>query len=518
MSELPLARNSDSVYALSWRNAQDGMFVINSGLLTIEDANPAAEVMTGFSCAELKGMELTALIPATDHGRVRGELAGGRQHQANFFGSSIARKDGHLVPVQMFSSGIVDIDGSPRQILELRDISGFLAAEQQISAQNWALSAFSAAAAALGHAETPERLLQFICEAITAQRAYLLAWVGIAVESPEKRVRVAAASESGRRFLDGLHLTWDEGDPEGQGPTGVCIRSGEVQIIEDTEESATFWPWRQRARQFGVRSGISVPLNVEGWGRGDLVVYSALPNAFGAEAVAVFTRLASMTDRGIWALEQKKLLDAERVRLLAAQSHLSEALTASVFAMVAAMEARDAYTASHETRVADISVAIGRELGLSETMLEGLRLAAMVHDVGKIGIPSEILNKPTRLSNAEFGLVKEHPEIGYAILKNIPFAWPVADIVRQHHEKLDGTGYPLGLRADEILLESKVLAVADIVEAMGSDRPYRASLGIDAALKEIEGMAGTKLDVVVVEACCRLFRERKLALTGQNGT
>jgi len=141
----------------------------------------------------------------------------------------------------------------------------------------------------------------------------------------------------------------------------------------------------------------------------------------------------------------------------------------------------------------------------------------MVHDVGKIGIPSEVLNKPGRLSDAEFELVKKHPEIGYSILKDIPFAWPVADMVRQHHEKLDGSGYPQGLRGHEILPESKVLAVADIVEAMGSDRPYRVSLGLKAALAEIESMAGTKLDAEAVAICCLLFRERRLVLAGLNG-
>ena len=470
--------------------------------------------MTGFSVADLQGMELTALVPEAEHDRIKAELEDANGGAFAYFALSILRKDGQQAPIRISSSAVVDMDGRRRRILELRDISGFLAAEQQISAQNWALSAFSVAAEALGKAQTSDGLLQSICESITAQSAYVLAWVGIADEGSDKNIQLAAASGSGTDYLDGLRVSWNENDPQGQGPIGECIRSGEVQIVRDTEESTIFRPWRDRARRYGIRSSVSVPLNVEGRGPGVLMVYSALPHAFELEAVRVFERLAALTIRGIWALEQKKLLDAERERLVASQRHLAEALAASVFAMVAAMEARDPYTASHETRVGEIAVAIGREMGWSEVRLEGLRLAAMVHDVGKIGIPSEILNKPGRLTQDEFELVKAHPEIGYSILKNIPFTWPVADMVRQHHEKLDGSGYPLGLKAEEILPESMVMAVADIVEAMGSDRPYRASLGLEAALKEIESMAGTKLDAEAVRICCALFRAQQLIVPG----
>jgi PAS domain S-box-containing protein len=514
MSEFTNARSGPGVYALSWNSAQDGKLVVELDRMTITDANPSAERMTGYSQFELIGMELMALSPPVEHERMRKEIAADGGDPIVYLGFSILRKDGDVVPIMISTSGVLHWEGRALAIVELRDITGLLAAERQISAQNWALSAFSVAAEALERAQTSGGLLQSICEAITAQSAYVLSWVGIADDSPEQNVRFAAASGAGSGYLDGLRVSWNENDPQGQGPTGECIRSGAVQIVGDTEEWAIFRPWRERARRYGIRSSASVPLNVEGDGRGVLMVYSALPGAFGPEAVAVFERLAALTVRGIWALEQKKQLDAERERLVASQRHLAEALAASVFAMVAAMEARDPYTASHETRVGEIAVAIGREMGWGDARLEGLRLAAMVHDVGKIGIPSEILNKPGRLSNAEYELVKAHPEIGYSILKNIPFTWPVADMVRQHHEKLDGSGYPLGLKAEEILPESKVMAVADIVEAMGSDRPYRASLGLDAALEEIESLAGTKLDSDAVRICCSLFREEGLIVPG----
>jgi putative nucleotidyltransferase with HDIG domain len=184
--------------------------------------------------------------------------------------------------------------------------------------------------------------------------------------------------------------------------------------------------------------------------------------------------------------------------------------------MVTAMEMRDPYTAGHESRVAEIAYAMGKQMGWEEPRLQALRMAAMVHDIGKISIPTEVLAKPGRLTTAEYALIKQHPDTGYAILKDIPFTWPIADIVRQHHEKLDGSGYPLGLTADEILPESKVLAVADIVEAMGSNRPYRAAIGLLAVLKEIEGQAGLLLDAEAVKVCADLFRNNKLVLSGLN--
>jgi HD-GYP domain-containing protein (c-di-GMP phosphodiesterase class II) len=165
--------------------------------------------------------------------------------------------------------------------------------------------------------------------------------------------------------------------------------------------------------------------------------------------------------------------------------------------------------------VADIAYAIGKEMGWSEDRLDGLRMAAMVHDIGKISIPAEILNKPGRLTATEYALVKGHPDTGYAILKDIPFNWPIADVVRQHHEKLDGSGYPLGLAGDAILPESKVLAVADIVEAMASSRPYRPALDVEVALREIERQAGTKLDGETVRICAGLFRDKKISVDGE---
>ena len=175
-------------------------------------------------------------------------------------------------------------------------------------------------------------------------------------------------------------------------------------------------------------------------------------------------------------------------------------------------EMRDPYTTGHERRVADIAAAIGAAMGFDKRRQEGLRVAGLLHDVGKITVPAEILSKPGRLTPIEYQLAMEHARASYEVLKDVKFPWPVAEVALQHHERMDGSGYPQGLKGDAILLEARIMAVADVVEAMGSHRPYRPGLGIDKALAEIERGRGSVYDPLVVDACLKLFREQGYAI------
>ncbi len=172
------------------------------------------------------------------------------------------------------------------------------------------------------------------------------------------------------------------------------------------------------------------------------------------------------------------------------------------------VEARDPYTAGHQKRVTFIAVAIAKEMQLSPEQVRTIRMAGMIHDLGKIAIPAEILSKPGKISEAEFNLLKVHPQVGYDILKDIHFSMPIAEIVYQHHERLNGQGYPRGLPGKDILLEARIIAVADVVEAMSSHRPYRPALGLDKALEEIEKTKGL-YDPDVVDACCRIMKDEQ---------
>jgi PAS domain S-box-containing protein/putative nucleotidyltransferase with HDIG domain len=191
---------------------------------------------------------------------------------------------------------------------------------------------------------------------------------------------------------------------------------------------------------------------------------------------------------------------------------LQRTMEATINTISKIIETRDPYTAGHQNAVSQIAVAIAQEMKLPEDKIEGMRIAALVHDIGKISIPAEILSKPSKLNEMEFSLIKNHPKTGYDILKTIDFPWPVARIVLQHHEWLDGSGYPQGLKGDKILLEAKIIGTADVVEAMSSHRPYRPSLGIDKALEEISKNKGILYDPEVVDACLRLFKEKDFEL------
>jgi PAS domain S-box-containing protein len=188
---------------------------------------------------------------------------------------------------------------------------------------------------------------------------------------------------------------------------------------------------------------------------------------------------------------------------------LKKTLTGIIFATELIIETRDPYTAGHQRRVAMLAKAIAENMELSDQQIEGVYMVGMIHDVGKISIPAEILSMPRRLTPAEFNLIKNHPQAGYDILKNIDFPWPVADIIIQHHERIDGTGYPKGISGNKIMLEAKIIMVADVVEAMASHRPYRAAFGLERALGEIKQNRGILYDPDVVDACVELFVKKK---------
>jgi PAS domain S-box-containing protein len=191
---------------------------------------------------------------------------------------------------------------------------------------------------------------------------------------------------------------------------------------------------------------------------------------------------------------------------------MRKALGATVHSISVIVEMKDPYTSGHQQRVSDLARSIATEMGLSADQRDFIRTASAIHDIGKISIPSEILSKPTRLTALEFNLIKTHAQSGYDILKDIEFPWPVADVVLQHHERIDGSGYPQGLKGDDIPLEARIIAVADVVEAIASHRPYRPALGIEAALEEIEKNKGILYDNTIADACLRLFREKSYQL------
>jgi len=240
-----------------------------------------------------------------------------------------------------------------------------------------------------------------------------------------------------------------------------------------------------------IRSVIYVPMQIKGATIGVLQVQSHSLNAYTVEDGDLLCGLANVAAVAI-----------ENARL---HKGLRKTLEDTIRVVGLTTEMRDPYTAKHQQQVTDLACAIAREMSIPEGQIEGIHAAGLMHDIGKISIPAEILTKPAKLTDLEFGLLKAHPQVAYDILKRIEFPWPVADIILQHHERRDGSGYPNGLKGDEIMLESRILAVADVVEAMSSHRPYRPARGIDKALEEIKENAGKLYDPKIVDACLKLF-------------
>jgi len=203
-------------------------------------------------------------------------------------------------------------------------------------------------------------------------------------------------------------------------------------------------------------------------------------------------------------ITQQKKAEEELVKSL---KKLRKAMEGTVQAMSFTIETRDPYTAGHQRRVTQLAAKLTKKMNLPADTVEGVRMAGDLHDIGKIYVPAEILSKPGKLSKAEYDIIKTHPQVGYDILKPIDFPWPIADIVLQHHERMDGSGYPAGLKGEEILLEARILAVADVIEAMATHRPYRPALSIETALEEISDNKGKLYDPIVVEACLKIFEE-----------
>lgn len=211
-------------------------------------------------------------------------------------------------------------------------------------------------------------------------------------------------------------------------------------------------------------------------------------------------------------------LESANERLRHSDRHTRDLLMAMVETINTMVEWRDPYTVGHQRRVGELAGAIAAEMGLPPERVEGVRIGGYLHDVGKIALPGDLLAKPVRLKDAEMALIRIHPESGRDILSKVDFPWPLAEMAHQHHERLDGSGYPRGLKGDEILPEACIIAVADVMEAMSSHRPYRAGLGLEQALEELAAGRGTRYTAAAVDACTRLFRERQYAFSRAPGS
>jgi HD-GYP domain-containing protein (c-di-GMP phosphodiesterase class II) len=335
--------------------------------------------------------------------------------------------------------------------------------------------------------------LQHLCDALVDYGPYALAWIGVPSSDREGEIDIAFSAGVTDYPYEGMS-SWSGLRESGRGPVGTALRTGVTQVVNDMVTQSLLEPWRERASEFELGSCIAIPFS-PGGRRAVLAIYDR----------HVFT-FDEVTVQGLEAIAREAEFGVAHVHSI---SQLATALDGTLAALGQMTETRDPYTAGHQVHVgalgSSLAAAIATEYGLDLKMIDLIRQSGDVHDIGKIAIPSEILTRPGRLSPLEFEMVKQHTLVGYEILSKASLPWPIAEVALQHHERLDGSGYPNGLLGDQIILPARIIAVADVVEAMTQHRPYRSGLGIDKALAEVTDGAGTRFDADVVKCCVAVF-------------
>jgi len=487
--------------------SSDGAFLVDPIAMRFVDANRTAEVLTGYSREELLKLRPEHLVFEGDSRRLAGlfvEMVEGRKEAE--LDTFLLRRDGSRMPADVRLNLFASTRGEWLVIALVRDVTERKRAETALRKVNRTLRTLSAGNLTLVHATDESQLLGDVCQVITGIGGYPLAWVGL-LEGDKGLVLRAQAGLSQDVPITDLAASCRSGGG-GVCPCGQTLLDGELRVVRNLPEDRCGGAlWREEALSRGFSSYIVLPLQAYGEMLGVLNIYSAEAKAFDDEEVRLLSEMAADLAFGIVTLRTRKQRDASEEASKRYLAQLQKTLEQAVAAIALTIEKRDPYTAGHQRRTALLAVAIAKLLGLPSKQQEGLYFGGLVHDIGKINVPVEILNRPGRISELEYQIIKSHPEVGYEIMKDIEFPWPVAQMIHQHHERLDGSGYPLGLKGDAILLEARILSVADVVEAIASHRPYRPGLGIDVALEEIVSHRGVFFDEAAVDACVRLFRE-----------
>lgn len=499
-SELKHARAAADAAARYSRNVIEASldpFVIVDLEGKITDVNEAAVLMTGVTRDQLIGSEVFHYVTEPERARAgfRGVLAKGALR--DFVPLTVRHVSGRVTHALFNGSLYRDEQGDVQSVVVVvRDITERMRAER-------ALKTLSRANEALVRTADESQLLKEMCDVIVNAGGYAMARIGFAEHDQAKTIRLMAWAGHEAGYLEAAQISWADTE-HGRGPTGTAIRTGQPQVNQNFATSPQMVPWRAAALERGYASSVALPLKIGSKIIGALTIYAAEPDAFDGDELHLLAELADDLSYGIAALRA-------RAECRAAAQALRKSLEATVTALAGMVELRDPYTAGHQRNVSVLAAAIARDMGLSEHDIEGIRLAGVVHDIGKISVPAEILSKSGKLNPIEFEFIKVHAQAGHDIIKDVLFPWPVAQMILQHHERLDGSGYPNGVKGDEILLGARIIAVADVVEAMMAHRPYRAALGLDAALAEIEAGKGTVYDPAVVDACRALFRDGRFS-------
>ncbi|MBT7952006.1 MAG: PAS domain S-box protein [Gammaproteobacteria bacterium] len=463
--------------------------------------SPQAEKLTGFRSEEWcqEGFWEQRIYFEDRDGALRfckESVARGEDHSFEY---RMVKADGGLIWIGDNVKIVYDEKGTAIKLRGVMiDITDRKEVEEELDKTALAVEVLRSCSSAMIRAESELELVQHICDAVTSIDGYTYAWFGYAENDDIKSVSPVAQSGFDSEQFASAKFTWDD-SPNGCSPTGEAIKSREYVVSQDILNDPSCAYARDVALDKGFKSLIALPLKLgDESSIGVLEIYSDKLEIFTEDAISLLQQLANDLTFGIKAL-----------RTTAQKNEYSEqlagSLTETIETIALTVEMRDPYTSGHMRRVAALCVAIAEKMGLPENEISGIELCASIHDLGKIYIPSEILNRPGKLTAAEFDIIKTHSQVGYDIVKGIKLPWPVADMILQHHEKLDGSGYPQGLQGDEICQGAKIIIVADIVEAISSHRPYRPALGIEVGIEHIKKSKGVQYASEVVDACIEVF-------------
>lgn len=506
-------RVTEERYRKLFAHAREAILVVDD--YSIEEMNPEAEKLTGWTRDELLGRNIQHLIYPDDRElvdghyqeRLRGEAA---PAQYEF---RILRKDRTIRWVSV-STGFVEWEGEKASLALLTDVTERREAAERSQRLLERQTAINELTLSFGTTASAERIYELL--SVRVRQLLETDTMYVSSYDPERREIRAEFVVAGDKRHDAAAFPVLRLAETGSGLQSQVIRTGEPLLIGDYASART-----SHARCYkmcddgkvrtldedgqeapiGTQSAMLVPMKSEEQVIGVLQLQSIRENAFDQDALDLVAGLANVT---AIALQNSTLVEQARVQA----EQLRAAFEGVVQTVAAATETRDAYTAGHQLRVAKLAEAIGRELQLSENAIESIRIASHVHDIGKLGVPAEILTKPGALTDIEFQIIRAHAEDAYRILEPIDFPWPIAEIVYQHHERIDGSGYPRQLSGKDVMIAAQIVGIADVIEAMASHRPYRPALGLDCALMEIEAQRGRHFDESIVDACLRVFNER----------
>jgi len=477
------------------RNSNGGIVQSMTEGVVVEDAegyltfvNPAAAGLLGYSPEELLGRHWTAIVPPDQHPSV--QAAGERRvhGEVDRYELQLVRKDGTQVPVL--------VSGSPR-IKEGR-FAGTLATFTDITKHKQAEEALR------DHSQRLEDMLEERTAELREAKERLQQEIA-KYQRAEEEIRQLKNRNGGivQNLTEGVVVEDAEGYLTFVNPAAAGLLGYSPEELLGRHWTAIVLPDQHPSVQAAGERHLHGEVDryelqlVRKDGTQVAVLVSGRPRI---EEGRFAGTLATFTD-----ITEHKQVEKELQQSL---DRLRRTFDETVHALASAIKARNPYADGHQRRVTQLACAIAREMGLPDEQIEGISVAGLIHDLGKINVPFEILSNPDGLSEFEFGMIKNHPQIGYDILKTVEFPWPVAEIVLQHHERLDGSGYPQGLAGEEIMLEARIMGVADVVDAMAAHQPYRSALGLYKALEEILQNRGVLYDPGAVGACLKLFKQK----------